>query len=153
MNGVSSVFTMVTNEKYSGNALLQKSFVNNHLEKKQVKNRGELSAVLRRGNLTTRSADPETFAKAQERIEASRLAAEERPKPTRSAFTGKIRCVKCGKNYKRAGTASEPFELFDLPFQGSKGLPVLQIPEPLLYSITAKALGLEEFDQDALRAK
>lgn len=33
---------VVTNEKYLGNALLQKTFVNNHLEKKQVKNRGEL---------------------------------------------------------------------------------------------------------------
>ena len=79
------IHDVVTNEKYLGNALLQKTFVNNHLEKKQVKNRGELPQYYAEG---THDAiiDPATFAIAQERIEALRLAAEERPKPTRSAF-------------------------------------------------------------------
>lgn len=147
------IHTIVTNEKYLGNALLQKTFVNNHLEKRQVKNRGEFPQYYAEG---THDAiiDPETFAKAQERIEALRLAAEERPKPTRSAFTGKIRCVKCGKNYKRGRHGDRAF--WNCSTYLSKGAKVCrcsQIPEPLLYSITAEALGFEEFDPDAFESK
>lgn len=147
------IHDVVTNEKYLGNALLQKTFVNNHLEKKQVKNRGELPQYYAEG---THDAiiDAETFAKAQERIEALRLAAEERPKPTRSAFTGKIRCVKCGKNYKRGRHGDRAFwNCSTYLSKGAKACRCSQIPEPLLYSITAEALGLEEFDPDAFESK
>ena len=33
---------ILENEKYTGNTLLQKTYVNNHLEKKKVRNSGEL---------------------------------------------------------------------------------------------------------------
>ena len=147
------IHDVVTNEKYLGNALLQKTFVNNHLEKKQVKNRGELPQYYAEG---THDAiiDAATFAKAQERIEALRLAAEERPKPTRSAFTGKIRCVKCGKNYKRGRHGDRAFwNCSTYLSKGTKACRCSQIPEPLLYSITAEALGLEEFDPDTFESK
>lgn len=147
------IHDVVTNEKYLGNALLQKSFVNNHLEKKQVKNRGELPQYYAEG---THDAiiDPETFAKAQERIEALRLAAKERPKPTRSAFTGKIRCVKCGKNYKRGRHGDRAFwNCSTYLSKGATACRCSQIPEPLLYSITAEVLGLEEFDSAAFESK
>lgn len=147
------IHDVMINEKYLGNALLQKTFVNNHLEKKQVKNRGELPQYYAEG---THDAiiDAETFAKAQERIEALRLAAEERPKPTRSAFTGKIRCMKCGKNYKRGRHGDRAFwNCSTYLSKGAKACRCSQIPEPLLYSITAEALGLEEFDPDAFESK
>ena len=147
------IHDVVTNEKYLGNALLQKTFVNNHLEKKQVKNRGELPQYYAEG---THDAiiDPATFAIAQERIEALRLAAEERPKPTRSAFTGKICCAKCGKNYKRGRHGDRVFwNCSTYLTKGSKFCRCSQIPEPLLYSITTEVLGLEEFDPDIFESK
>jgi site-specific DNA recombinase len=147
------IHDVVTNEKYLGNALLQKTFVNNHLEKKQIKNRGELPQYYAEG---THEAiiDSETFAKAQERIEALRLAAEERPKPTRSAFTGKICCAKCGKNYKRGRHGKRSFwNCSTYLSKGAKTCQCSQIPEPLLYSITAEVLGLTEFDPDAFESK
>lgn len=98
--------------------------------------------------------DPATFAIAQERIEALRLAAEERPKPTRSAFTGKICCVKCGKNYKRGRHGDRVFwNCSTYLTKGSKFCRCSQIPEPLLYSITTEVLGLEEFDPDIFESK
>lgn len=147
------IHDVVTNEKYLGNALLQKTFVNNHLEKKQVKNRGELPQYYAEG---THDAiiDPATFAIAQERIEGLRLAAEERPKPTRSAFTGKICCVKCGKNYKRGRHGDRVFwNCSTYLTKGSKFCRCSQIPETLLYSITAEVLGLKEFDPDIFESK
>ena len=58
---------LLSNEKYLGNALLQKKYRNNHLEKKLVKNEGELAQYYAEG---THDAiiDEETFAKAQEII-------------------------------------------------------------------------------------
>ena len=147
------IHDVVTNEKYLGNALLQKTFVNNHLEKKQVKNCGELPQYYA-GGTHDAIIDPETFAKAQERIEALRLAFEERSKPTRSAFTGKIRCVKCRKNYKRGRHGGRAFwNCSTYLSKGAKACRCSQIPEPLLYSITAEVLGLEEFDSDAFESK
>lgn len=141
------IHDVVTNEKYLGNALLQKTFVNNHLEKKQLKNCGELLQYYAEG---THDAiiDSETFAKAQERIEVLRLAAEERPKPTRPAFTGKIRCVKCGRHGDRAFWNCSTYLS-----KGAKACRCSQIPEPLLYSITAEVLSLTEFDSDAFESK
>ena len=147
------IHDVVTDEKYLGNTLLQKTFVNNHLEKKQVKNRGELPQYYAEG---THDAiiDPETFAKAQERIENLRLAAKERPKPTQSAFFGKIRCAKCGKNYKRGRHVKRSFwNCSTYLTKGAKAYRCSQIPEPLLYSITAEVLGLEEFDPDTFESK
>lgn len=139
---------VVTNEKYLGNALLQKTFVNNHLEKKQVKNRGELPQYYAEG---THEAiiDEATFAVAQERAALMLQAADKRPRPTRSAFTGKIRCAKCGKNYKRGKHGDRVF--WNCSTYLTKGAAVCrcsQIPEPLLYQMATEVLGLDEFDPE-----
>ncbi len=144
---------VVTNEKYLGNALLQKTFVNNHLEKKQVKNRGELPQYYAEG---THDAiiDEATFAAAQERAALLQQAADERPRPTRSVFSGMIRCPKCGKNYKRGKHGDRVF--WNCSTYLTKGAAVCkcsQIPEPLLYRAAAEALGLAEFDPDAFVSK
>lgn len=56
---------MLSNEKYLGNALLQKQYRNNHLEKKEIPNRGELPQYYAEG---THEAiiDQATFDAAQE---------------------------------------------------------------------------------------
>lgn len=139
-----SVLGILRNEKYCGDALCQKTVTVDLFTHKTVKNNG----------LETQYFDPATFAIAQERIEALRLAAEERPKPTRSAFTGKICCVKCGKNYKRGRHGDRVFwNCSTYLTKGSKFCRCSQIPEPLLYSITTEVLGLEEFDPDIFESK
>lgn len=144
---------VVTNEKYLGNALLQKTFVNNHLEKKQVRNRGELPQFYAEG---THDAiiDAETFAKAQKRARALEREAEKRTPPKHSPFTGKIRCAKCGKNYKRGRCLDRAFwNCTTFLTKGKDACRCSQIPEPMLYRITAEVLGLEEFDADTFESK
>ena len=92
---------MLSNEKYTGNALMQKSFVNNHLEKKRITNHGELP----RYYITdTHPAliDMDTFAQVQQRLAkiAEKAINNRRPGVT-NEFTGMIRCPHCGKNYRR----------------------------------------------------
>ena len=144
---------LVTNEKYLGNALLQKTFVNNHLEKKQVKNRGELPQYYAEG---THEAiiDAEIFFRAQERIRMLDSEAKKRTPPKRTPFTGKIRCAKCGKNYKRGRCLDRAF--WNCSTYLTKGKNVCQcsrIPEPLLYGMAAEVLGLHAFDADAFESK
>lgn len=91
---------LVSNEKYTGNSLLQKAYVNNHIEKKRIRNRGELPQYYA---TETHPAiiDQETFDAAQDAL--ARIAASHAPgKPAeRHAFTGMIVCLNCGKHFKR----------------------------------------------------
>ena len=58
---------MLKNEKYIGNALLQKTFINNHLEKKRLPNQGELTQYY---VTETHPAliDSQTFETVQQRL-------------------------------------------------------------------------------------
>ena len=44
------LYQVLGNEKYAGNALLQKTFVNNHIDKKVVRNNGELPRIFVEGS-------------------------------------------------------------------------------------------------------
>ena len=63
-----AVRLMLSNEKYAGNALLQKKYVTDHLEKKLVRNKGELPMYYAED---THEAiiDQETFNRVQEKLE------------------------------------------------------------------------------------
>ena len=88
---------LVSNEKYKGDALMQKSYVNNHIDKKRMKNRGEITQYYA---TETHPAilDQATFDAAQEALKNKK---REYKQMATSALTGKIHCACCGKNYKR----------------------------------------------------
>lgn len=77
----------LSNEKYLGNALLQKRYRNNHIEKKLLPNRGELPMYYAEGTHES-IIDQATFDKAQERLRILAQQAANRKKPTRSVFRG-----------------------------------------------------------------
>ena len=58
---------MLSNEKYTGNALLQKTYKNNQLEKKKLTNHGELPRYFATETHPT-LIDPDTFAQVQQRL-------------------------------------------------------------------------------------
>lgn len=107
-NGIAG---MLRNEKYQGDMLLQKTFVENHITKRKVKNIGQLPQYY-----VSKSHEeiisPDTFAAVQQEI-ARR--ADKRPTapqaPAVYPYTGLIRCGKCGASYRRkhasAGTRYE----------------------------------------------
>lgn len=91
---------LLSNEKYLGNALLQKKYRNNHLEKKLIHNDGQLPKYYAEG---THDAiiDEELFAKAQGILNELATRRETLKKPTLSAFSSMIVCDNCGAKYKR----------------------------------------------------
>ncbi len=153
----SRVAVILKNEKYTGNALLQKSFVADHLTKKRAKNIGQLPQYYAE-NTHSAIIDADTFEKVQE------LIAERSPKhpPASSCqapypFTSIIRCGVCGKKYRRrhaaAGTKYEKLAWICSTY-GTYGKNVCvarQIPENILKAKTAEVLGLPAFDEAAFR--
>lgn len=105
---------ILTNEKYTGNVILQKTYVADPLEQKQLKNDGARNKYFYANNHIA-IISQETFEAVQEeRKRRSNLIATEDSDTTRKAtryssgntLSGKIVCGECGKNYRRITTHS-----------------------------------------------
>lgn len=155
----SSIDTIIRNEKYCGSLLLQKTFVADHISKKQRKNNGELP-MYRVENSHEAIIDAVTFQRVQEEI--ARRSAKYHPNavgPTQYPFTSKIRCEHCGCNFRRKIAGSEP--KYKKPVwicptfndHGKESCPSKQIPEDILQEITTDILGLSAFDESVFEKK
>lgn len=82
---------LLSNEKYLGNALLQKKYRNNHLEKKLIHNDGQLPKYYAEGTHDA-IVDEELFAKAQDILCDLAKRRDTLKKSTLSAFSGMIVC-------------------------------------------------------------
>ncbi|WP_251390976.1 recombinase family protein [Mediterraneibacter agrestimuris] len=95
---VSTVMSILTNEKYKGDALLQKTYTADFLTKKSKKNHGEVPQYYIKDSHPA-IIEPATFDLVQQEVE--------RRKPNRrqlhrsSPFTAKIICGECGGYYGR----------------------------------------------------
>lgn len=143
------VIAILKNEKYTGNALLQKKYVADHLTKKLVWNKGTLPMYFAEDTHPA-IIDKETFEKTQAVMEQrSRLYGAKSDTRNRYPFSGIIQCVNCGKKYKRkvrGGKAAWQCSTFLQ--EGKAACHAKQIPEPVLYTTSAEVLGLGEFDMD-----
>ena len=144
----SSIRQILSNEKYLGDAILQKTFINNHLEKKRVTNTGELPRYYVYGTHPALIGKA-TFERVQQRL-ADIAAHNSRPPRQTNEFTGMIRCPNCGRNYRRTlmnGSAG-----WICPTYYSQGKAACQskkIPEETLRSVIADVLSLDNWDPDA----
>lgn len=136
-------------EKYIGDAVLQKKYVNNYIEKKIVKNKGELPMYYAEGTHDP-IIDRSTFEKAQEVLRYWDEKTKNHSKQKNYPFTGKIICGNCGSTYKHITTHGK-FYWNCRTFQekGNSFCHSKQIPEKILEAVTAEVLGLDAFDGDA----
>lgn len=145
-----SIRRILTNEKYCGDLLLQKSFRNNHIEKKKTANRGDLPQYFAEDTHEP-IIEKSMFLAVQKRLQERK----ERFTPTKSTavvypFTGRIQCQCCGKNYRRKTTPTGiVWCCATYNTRGKKYCPKSkQIPENTLISVCCEVLGLQEFDAD-----
>lgn len=96
----STIRCILTNEKYTGNMLLQKTFIEDFRTKKQKKNKGE-----RRQYYVEDSHEPiiplEVFEQVQAEMKRRDALYESRHKSNNHLFTGMIVCGMCGARYCR----------------------------------------------------
>ena len=89
----STVRSILTNEKYKGDALLQKEFTVDFLQKKTKKNEGEVPQYYVEGNHEA-IIDPATFDYVQ--VEMARRTKDKHRYSGVSMFSSKIKCGECG---------------------------------------------------------
>ncbi|HEX3018027.1 MAG TPA: recombinase family protein [Caproicibacter sp.] len=146
----SRVMEILKNEKYTGNALLQKAFVADHLTKKEVRNCGELPMFYAKG--THKSIiDLETFERVQALIETKRRKSNiSKETPARYPLTGKIVCMNCGNTYRRKICRTQVnWQCNTYLRSGRNACAAKQIPEETLSNIIVEVLGLQRFDEEA----
>ena len=144
----SRVRDILKNEKYIGNALLQKKYVADHLTKRLVRNHGELTQYYVEG---THDAiiDPGTYELAQRRIAQNTEKCNiKKPTTARYPFSGKIVCGNCGKHFGRKTTHGRvSWICTTFQFEGKSVCPAKQIPEPTLMTACCDVLDIAEFDE------
>jgi DNA invertase Pin-like site-specific DNA recombinase len=147
--GVSSVAKILRNEKYTGNMMLQKTFVEDHISKKKRDNHGELPRYFIE-NCHEAIIDQRIFNEVQ--LEIVRRAAKHQPNPKTPSvypFTGLLTCGKCGARYRRKHTnAGSKYEKIvwicpTFNMKGKSACASQQIPEDILNAKTMEAGGFD----------
>jgi hypothetical protein len=145
---ISTIHHILTNPTYTGNLILQKTFRQDHLTKKTLKNVGQLPRYE-----ITEAHEPivsqETFDRAQEirQARAARFTKPEQCHTARYLYSGLIVCACCGAHYRRKVTHADPVWMCaTYNKQGRKGCQSKAIPEKTLQKIL-KDIPMEEVEQ------
>ena len=152
-----SVKTILKQDKYTGNLLLQKTYKSDHINKKKMANRGELPMYF-----VENSHEPiiskEVFDEVQRELE-SRAQKYVFSKPTEQPylFTGLIRCGLCGGHFFRKLTASgkkykkkATWICHTFHNYGKGECPSQRIPEDILIAKTSEILGHDGWSRGEL---
>lgn len=140
---------ILSNEKYSGNALLQKTFRNNHLEKRKIVNRGHLPQYYVEDTHPA-IVDMVTYQMVKERLqEASDYFTPAAPQ-SESPFSKKMVCGYCGEYVKRAkNNARTVWNCHRYLEDGKAGCAdAKQIRNDILEQCCCEVFGWENLDAD-----
>lgn len=145
----SRVTEVISNEKYTGNALLQKKYVVDHLSKKLIKNSGTLPKYYAEDTHPA-IIDQDTFNKAQIILRERQAKFQTKQScQNRYPFSGLIHCEVCGKKYKRKIKRQKAVWYCSTFLEkGKSACPSRQIPESVLYDLSNEVIGLLEFDSE-----
>lgn len=150
----STIESIIRNEKYQGDLLMQKQFRIDHLNKIDKPNRGELPQYFIEDNheaIITR----EMFSDTQDEI-AVRAVMQPHGDGIRREypFTEKIICGGCGKKYRRRHNSGKiAWQCGTYMVRGKKHCAAKQIHEQILCDISASVLGMEVFDEELFKAQ
>lgn len=96
----STIRSMLKNEKYRGDALLQKVFIADYLTKRRVKNTGYLPQYYVEDDHPA-IISKEMFSQVQEELEKRSRTLPVKPGTSTYAFSGKVYCSCCDNTYRR----------------------------------------------------
>ncbi len=146
-----AVAGILRNSTYTGNLLLQKTYSENCITKREVKNNGEFPkySVTAAHEAIVSEAE---FNVVQAEIErrAKKYSSKDKEYTNRYPFSGLIVCGNCGKHYRRKVTATGPVWVCStFNTKGKSACASKQIPENMLMAVTTEVIG----SMDGLRSK
>ena len=150
-----SIRAILRNEKYTGNMLLQKVFIPDHITHKSKNNEGELPQYWVEGSHEA-IIDLETYTQVQEEIARRRkLGAKANPAINTGCFTSNIKCGICGRSYQRSARSRKRDSSYKMWIcanqRNGNGCSNKTIPETTLKKACAEVLGIDEFDEDIFK--
>lgn len=132
---------LLKNITYTGNLLLQKTFVYDPISKKRKQNTGELPQYLIENNHAP-IIDRNMFDKVQNEF-------TNRSNRRKSIFSPKLKCGICGERYIRNTYGKPAYKVWVCKTKKNCGCNVcngINIREDILKKILAEVLGINEFD-------
>lgn len=150
-----SVQRLISTYAYTGNLLLQQTYIHDHISKKSCINTGQLPMYHAEDSHDAIISMEEFQAVQEDRKErAKKYAHNTGPNPV-YPFTSKLVCQGCGKRYRRKPASRGPVWICStFNTRGKEFCPTSkQIPEATLMEVTAQVLGLAAFDPDAFLAQ
>lgn len=154
--GENAIHRILSNEKYTGDMLLQKTYSLDHISKKKMINHGERPMYYVE-NSHEAIIDKDTFELVQQELRrrADKIDIPE-PRSMPYPFTSLLRCGLCGKSFRRkitnAGNKYEKPVWICPTFNnyGKDACPAQQIPETILIATTSEVLGTADWDRETL---
>ena len=154
-----TISSILRNEKYMGDLLLQKCYHSDHINKKKVKNHGERPMYYVENDhepIISREMFEQVQQEIKRRKEKYSVNSEA---PKLDLFSGMIHCMVCDRNFRhKTANANTKYEktvwrcaTFDT--RGCNVCPAQQIPEDILIAKTSEVLGITDFDRETLMTK
>lgn len=141
------VSEILRNEKYTGNALLQKKYVVDHLNKTLVWNKGVLPQYYAEGTHCA-IIDIDTFIKVKEILTKNREHSKGKKGGGKYVFTSKVQCGTCGKKYKRKTSGGRIYWSCGTYLKyGKECCSSRQIPEHILQAVASEVFNQTNFDE------
>lgn len=144
-----TIGSILKNEKYAGDLLLQKSFVEDHISKISRKNHGEMPQYFIQNDheaiIPRETFDAVEEENARRRVKYGHASGE------KSELSSLICCGICGKNYRRKTAATRILWCCSTyNTRGKKYCASKSIPETTLKDACCQALGISEYDPQAV---
>lgn len=149
----STLRKILQNEKYTGDLILQKTFIKDHLSKQKCINKGELPKYHIKDDHEA-IIDKDTFLRVQNEFKKRAESSSKVDRTKKYPFTSKIKCGLCGKNFNRKisakGTNYEKIIWLCSTFNtyGKKYCPSSRVPHDVLEKLSAEVLKTKEFDTE-----
>lgn len=147
----STLGEIISNVTYTGNLHLQKTYRENHMTKKTMRNRGEKPLYIVEGNHEP-IISQEIFDKAQEIRKAKAVGKSGKRNGPAYPFTGLIYCGECGHLFKHKVTkyyeswCCSQYDELGKAYCASK-----KIRDDVLRKVCAEALGIDSFDETTFK--
>lgn len=159
----STIWNMLRQEKYTGTAILQKTFYPDFITKKRCTNKGQLARYVV-DDAYPQIISQELFDAVQTEIaERSTMGFMLNRNITISCFTSKVKCGICGASYRRqskchkskSGEPQKKYYYWVCSTRQDKGgikaCTAHKVPESELYRLTSLALNNESFTNEDFR--
>lgn len=147
----STLGEIISNVTYTGNLHLQKTYRENHMTKKTMRNKGEKPLYIVEGNHEP-IISQEIFDKAQEIRKAKAVGKSGKRNGPAYPFTGLIYCGECGHLFKHKVTkyyeswCCSQYDELGKAYCASK-----KIRDDVLRKACAGALGIDSFDETTFK--